>query len=90
MLGVQAVPNPFSRVTAVRLQLPTAGQARVGVYDRSGRLVRSLLDAGLKPGSYSLAWRGEDDHGRRLAQGVYFVRLDTDNSRVVTKAVLLD
>jgi len=90
VLAVRAVPNPFSRVTAVRLELPRAGQARVGVYDRSGRLVRKLLDAGLKPGSYSLAWRGEDDQGRRLAQGVYFVRLDTDADRVVTKTVLLD
>ena len=62
---------------------------RLSVFDLSGRAVSTLLRSTLKPGDYSLAWNGRDDAGRRLAQGVYFLRLDAEGERQTVKTLLV-
>jgi len=37
----------------------------------------------------TVVWFGEDDSGRRLPSGVYFVRLEAGDFKQVEKAVLL-
>jgi flagellar hook assembly protein FlgD len=42
----------------------------------------------MKRGAYSVTWNGADDHGRSLANGVYFVRLTAGDYRATEKVVL--
>jgi len=49
-----------------------------GSLDVRGRRVVRLLDGPRAPGVYGAAWSGQDDAGRAVPAGVYFVRLDTD------------
>ena len=42
-----ASPNPLNRRTDIDLAMERTGHARLSVYDASGRLVRTLLDADL-------------------------------------------
>jgi flagellar hook assembly protein FlgD len=60
---------------------------KLSVYDASGKLVRELVSAVQNPSNYSVAWDGRDDSGRRLANGVYVLRLDAD--RTVTQQILM-
>ncbi len=72
-------PNPFARQTRVNFELSRASRVRLGVYDVSGRLRRTLLARPIAmPGSYSLQWDGRDDAGSGVAAGVYFYRLQTE------------
>jgi hypothetical protein len=72
------------------------------IYDVSGRAVRDLTNnlASCVPGlvpqggagknhESSFFWFGDDDFGRKLAAGVYFVRLETESYNRVEKAILL-
>ena len=47
------------------------------LYDVSGRLVRTLADGDLAAGEQRLRWDGNDDRGRALASGVYYLRVET-------------
>lgn len=67
-------PNPFNPQTTARLAMSQAGRAMVAVYDVQGRRVRTLVDGHLAAGRHDLRWTGDDDSGRRVSSGVYFVR----------------
>jgi hypothetical protein len=71
----QNEPNPFNPTTSIKFTLSNAGDARLMVFDVSGRLVRVLFDGRLTAGFHALTWDGLDDAGRRLGSGTYFYRL---------------
>jgi hypothetical protein len=57
----------------------------------TGSLVRVLVGPqSLAPSTYSLTWDGRDDAGRRVAPGVYFWRLVSENSTLTRKAIKID
>jgi hypothetical protein len=72
-----AVPNPFNPSTEIVFALPAEGPVRVRLYDVSGRLVRVLADGILPAGENRLRWDGNDDRGRALASGVYYLRVQS-------------
>jgi PKD repeat protein len=71
-------PNPFAAQTLIRFAIPEPGSRVVlKVYGVDGRLVRTLVNRHVEPGSHAVDWKGRDDAGRRVASGVYVVRLQT-------------
>ena len=60
---------------------------RLGVYDLSGRLVRTLADGERAAGEHVIEWDGRDDARISLAAGVYFVRFDAAGVREMRKVV---
>ena len=73
--AVMAYPNPAPGQVRFSVTSPVAGPLDVAVYDIMGRRARTLLKQNVAPGVRSVEWDGEDDDGRRLPDGVYFVRL---------------
>jgi len=71
-------PNPFTRSTSIRFDVPQEAQTDLDVYDISGRLVRSLLHERFAAGSHVLVWDGTGADGQRVHGGVYFARLKVD------------
>ncbi len=77
-------PNPFSPdgdgfedVTVIGYRLGDGPViARIRIYDREGRPVRTLAEGVYATGTGSFAWNGYDDAGRRAPIGVYVVLLD--------------
>lgn len=59
------------------------------LYDLSGRLVSTLINKSQKPGRYSLLWHERDDRGRKVATGVYFLRLKAGKFVRVRKLVVI-
>jgi hypothetical protein len=82
-------PNPFNPETVFTVGMPRDGRARLVVYDIAGRRVRTLVDGTVRAGWKAVTWDGRNEHGGRVASGVYFCRLSTDGSSVRRKVVLL-
>ncbi len=61
----------------------------LAVYDVSGRRVALIERSSRGPGEHVRAWDGRDDSGRRLASGVYFLRLRAGRTEAVRKIVIL-
>jgi DNA-binding beta-propeller fold protein YncE len=85
----QNVPNPFNPATTIQFEVAEAVHVKLKVYDVAGRLVRTLVDETKKPDSYKTVWDGNDRHGRRVASGVYFYKLEAGSFVKTKKMVLL-
>lgn len=83
-------PNPFGGETHIDYISPHNGESHtIAVYDAAGRVVRTLFVGRRSGGEHRLEWDGRDDSGRKVASGVYFVRVHTANASVGRKLVLL-
>jgi hypothetical protein len=83
-------PNPFYGLARIHFQTNIRGMTKVSVMDITGRRVRNLLCMPMKPGVYNLTWNSRDDRERRLAGGVYFVRLETPNYHETRKVIMTE
>jgi serine protease AprX len=97
-LAIQlAGPNPHSscdapvRVTfGLGTDAPPSAQARVSIYDLSGRRVRNLYDGVLTRGTWHAAnWDGRDESGRAAAAGMYFIGFEALGRRSTVRLVSL-
>lgn len=76
----QNYPNPFNPNTTLKFSLPKLGKVRLDVYNVGGQLVNSLIDSEIKQaGEYIVKWNGRDNAGQKVASGIYFARLTTEN-----------
>jgi len=71
-----AVPNPFNPRTTISFDLAMPTTVDLRLFDISGRMIKSLINSETRPpGLHSVTWTGQDDSGRSVAAGVYFIRL---------------
>ena len=86
----QNSPNPFRPRTVLHFSLPTARDVELRVFDVAGRAVKTLARGPMGPGVHTLQWDATDDHGGRLASGVYFYRLTAGTDHAQRKMVIVD
>jgi len=67
----------------------TPGHVSLKVYDGMGRLVQTLVNAHQPAGAQSLVWNNKDMHNRVVANGVYFLKLEAENTTAVHKMILV-
>jgi len=77
-------PNPFNPTTTVSFLLNRAGNAKLAVFDITGRTVATLADRDFTAGQHNLVW---DATG--LASGMYLVRLEAAGQFDTHKITLL-
>ena len=61
----------------------------LGIYDVSGRLVRSLADGIHRPGDHVVEWDGNNEAAAEVASGIYFLRFETPDYVEVRQIGLL-
>ncbi len=74
-------PNPSQRGTSLAFALPVSSGVRLGIYDAGGRRVLTLVDGARPAGVHRVVWGGRDQGGRRVAPGIYFVRIEAGEHR---------
>jgi hypothetical protein len=82
-------PNP-ARIGRISIRFYSPAQAArstVKIYDACGILVRTVFD-GPAAGWQAVRWDGNDENGRTVRPGVYFIRLASASLEVTRKAVL--
>lgn len=87
-----ASPNPFNPAVEIAMAIGPAdlGEITIDVLDARGVVVRTLMtEAVTRTGPLKVLWDGRDDDGRRVASGVYLVRLRTVAGQTVTKVALI-
>ena len=82
-------PNPFNPATKIRYALDRDLHVKVEIFNLLGRRVRTLWNALQGPGVYEMAWNAEDDRGRALSSGVYFLRITAGDQARNCKMTLL-
>ncbi|MFH1501689.1 MAG: S8 family serine peptidase [Candidatus Eisenbacteria bacterium] len=83
-------PNPFTEQTSIAYAVPSDGaHVTMRVYDITGRLVTTLVDADHSGGAYETVWTGRDANGANVASGIYFCRAEISGTTEVRKVVLI-
>lgn len=82
-------PNPFTDVTALQFNLNSAQDVNVSVYDMYGKLVKTINDKYLTPGSHTFYWTGNSNHGDQVAPGIYFFTVSASGQSVSNRMVYL-
>ncbi len=85
----QNEPNPFRGGTRIEFALPEAGDARLDIYDVSGRLVRRLVGGTLAAGNHEVQWDGRTDGATSLPSGIYLYRLEVGGEVAQRRMLLL-
>ena len=84
----QNYPNPFNPTTRITYQLNKPSQVKLSVYDITGREVNRLVDQYQSNGNYSVEWNSNKMNGQKMASGIYFARLSTDNESATCKMIM--
>jgi hypothetical protein len=85
-----AKPNPITNgFTRISFLISTPTRASLRIYDASGRIVRILVNTKLNRGIYNYIWNGIDDNDHKVAEGIYFYTLTTENTSSSRKLVYI-
>jgi len=82
----QAYPNPFTGKTSLNLTLEESTHIRIEVYNINGQKVNTLVDAGMLAGQHTISWDAEADGA---PEGIYFLRLITNDESITRKVILM-
>jgi uncharacterized delta-60 repeat protein len=88
-------PNPFSDKAQIKYQIPSTKsqtnsnfQTSLKIYNAAGRLVRQYDDEAMRLSDHVI-WDGSDVFGRDLPCGIYFIKLETEEHKLIKKVILL-
>jgi len=79
-------PNPFNPSTTISFNLPMDQKAELTIFNIKGQRVRKFTE--LK-NQNSVVWKGKDESGNSVSSGIYFYRLETKNTTLQKKMILL-
>ena len=90
-------PCPFTNRVSIKVSLDTRGTFALDsksqtlnfkIYEVSGQLVKQFNH--LDKNQLMIIWSGDDDSGRRLPAGIYFVRLKVNDFHVIKKLIKIE
>ena len=70
-------PNPLLNSTTISFKLSQLQKVLIWVFDINGRLVKTLANAQMQPGTHQLTWDANDEEGNNISAGIYFLRIET-------------
>ena len=82
--GFAPMANPVREHASISYAITRPGMVSLKVYDRTGRLVETLVNSTQNAGAQSVTW-----DARNVANGVYFVKLEAENQTAVQKLILV-
>ena len=87
-------PNPFNPETWIPYQLAIGTEVHIQIYDAKGTLIR-YLELGYQPAGYyternqAAYWDGRNAFGERVASGIYFYQLRTNEASALRKMLIV-
>ena len=98
----QNYPNPFSKSTTISFNLTSKSnkntpldsmhlteQAQIRIYNIKGQLVKEFKIQNLKLKNHEVIWDGRDDSNRKLPNGIYLYKIETDNFSETKRMLLI-
>lgn len=74
-------PNPFTTVTTIRYDVPTASHVLLKVYDVLGKEVATLVNRTHEAGHHQVEWHARASAGAAIGAGIYFYELRAGSTR---------
>ena len=81
-------PNPFGHSTTISFSLKAKSHVKLSVYNMRGQLVATLIDDEMSPANHTVVWNGRNGNVK-LANGIYFYKLEADKKTFIKKMLLM-
>ena len=91
---LQNFPNPFNPDTWLPYKLASASPVSISIYNAKGQLIRTLHFSNKNAGVYvtkgkAAYWDGKDNVGEKVASGVYFYTLLSEEFTATRKMIIV-
>jgi len=83
-------PNPFREETVIRFETQKESRVILEIYNINGQLINRLFDAETGSGIHEVGWNGSNSAGNRVAEGIYFYRLQAGEDMITGKLMLME
>ena len=87
LLTLTVTPNPFQKMVKFTLP-PDLGEAKLRIYDVTGKLVCELLTSNIQSPTSELTWDGRNINGTLVNSGVYFYNVSSKTGNIAGKVIL--
>jgi hypothetical protein len=77
-------PNPFNPTTTITFRLTKSIQVKLSVYNNQGKLIKALVDAPKKTGSYNVEW-----NAWAQPSGIYLFKLNAGDYNAIKRGILI-
>ncbi|OGC43592.1 hypothetical protein A2Y85_05625 [candidate division WOR-3 bacterium RBG_13_43_14] len=88
LFNLMIYPNPAGSIVLMNLSIPYASHVAIQAFDVSGRFINNIYDGNIMNGSHTLTWNLKDSNNRDIADGVYFIVLETSNDHITQKIIV--
>ncbi|TES91590.1 MAG: hypothetical protein E3J87_07470 [Candidatus Cloacimonadota bacterium] len=80
-------PTMFKKNLSIKIRGLSGNRGTLSIFDKTGRNIKTISLSG-KESPLTVHWNGQDNNGRNVKSGVYFIRLDIDGTKPETKKVV--
>jgi lipopolysaccharide export LptBFGC system permease protein LptF len=89
---LQSMPDPFFKKygTVITYSIVHPSHIKLRIYNSIGQYIKTLVDGLVASGTHSVAWRGDDDYGKQLSNGIYFCTLELNEEKHTTKIIMVE
>ena len=85
---ISAYPNPFRDSLSISFKSNSNNQS-VKVYNLKGQLVKEIKTYAKAGKTANVSWNGKDNSGRRVSSGIYYLVLQSNDSKDVRKVLMM-
>ncbi len=82
-------PNPFYINTRISYILKEDNEYQIIIFNIHGQIVKQLFRGELSTGQHSITWDKSNNYGGDVSNGVYFVKISSNNSFQIGKVVVV-
>ncbi|MBN1925728.1 MAG: DUF362 domain-containing protein [Prolixibacteraceae bacterium] len=87
-LSLKCYPNPVREYASISFNIYEADNTTIGIYDVSGRFVKTVCRKKINRGKHTIYWDLSDDSGNPVASGNYLILIQSGNEKCSVKLVV--
>jgi len=76
-----AFPNPFEHSSTITYEVLHTERVHIEVYNTLGQRTADLVNTIHSPGQYAVEWSGRNAEGKKVAPGVYIIRMVAESGQ---------
>jgi Secretion system C-terminal sorting domain len=88
--NLSCYPNPFNPELTISFSTTESTQyTEITIFNVKGQKVKTLVSELFRPDDYNIVWKGDDQRGKKVSSGVYYIRLQVGDNIVNRKVILM-
>ncbi len=88
-LNATNYPNPFNPTTSINFNNNLDKNVNITIYNIKGQKVKTVANDVFARGNNTVVWNGDDDNGKKVATGLYFIKIKSGKMATTKKIMLM-